>query len=359
MSATWAAPGRLNLIGEHVDYNDGLVLPFALPFHTTATVDARGDDRVFVESDGVGSEQFGVDTAPGDVEGWAAYVAGVVWALRGRGVVTGGLDITISSDVPLGAGLSSSASLTCAVACAIDDVAGGDLDRRTLADVARTCENDYVGAPTGVMDQMAAMLCEEARALLLDCRDLTTSSIPFEIADADLTLLLIDTQARHELVDSEYGDRRADCQAAADELGIAALRDATLDQVLTLTDERLRRRAHHVVSEIARVRDVVATLEAGQPDQIGAFLTASHQSLRDDFEVSVEALDVTVDEALAAGALGARMVGGGFGGCTIVLCRNGDVDAVRSRVERAYDTRGWRAPDIWTPLPSAGAHRVT
>lgn len=278
--------------------------------------------------------------------------------MRGRGIDVGGLSITVSSDVPLGAGLSSSAALTCAVASAIDDLVGSGLDRPTLAQVARTCENDYVGAPTGVMDQMAAMLCEEAHALLLDCRDLTTSSIPFAIADADLTLLLIDTHARHELVNSEYGNRRSDCQEAATALGLDSLRDATLEQVVSLSDEQQRRRAHHVVTEIARVEDVVATLEAGRPDDIGAFLTASHHSLRDDFEVSCEELDVTVDEALAAGALGSRMVGGGFGGCAIALCRDRDLDAVRSRVEAAYAARHWPAPEVWTPLPSAGAHRV-
>ncbi len=358
MSVTWVAPGRVNLIGEHVDYNDGLVLPFALPFTTTAWVSARDDDRISVVSEGVGSEQFGVDTVPGDVEGWAAYVAGVVWALRGRGVEVGGLDIQISSDVPIGAGLSSSASLTCSVAAAIDDEVGGELDRLAIADVARTCENDYVGAPTGVMDQIASMLCEADRALYLDCRDLSTSSIPFDLASASLTLLLIDTQVHHALVDGQYGDRRAQCQAAVKALGVPSLRDATMEQVLGLSDETLRRRAHHVVSEIARVEHVVAILEAGRPADIGAFLTASHESLRDDFDVSCTELDTTVDAALSAGALGARMVGGGFGGCAIALCRDADVDAVRARVGSAYESNDWKAPTIWTPLPSAGAHPV-
>ncbi|MBA2559535.1 MAG: galactokinase [Propionibacteriales bacterium] len=358
MTSTWSAPGRVNLIGEHVDYNDGLVLPFALPLVTTARVSRRDDGRVRVSSAGVGSRQFSVATEPGDVGGWAAYVAGVVWALRRRGVDMPGLDIEVSSEVPLGAGLSSSAALTCAVASAIDDELGGRLGRVELASVARDSENTYVGAPTGVMDQLAAMLCEADRALLLDCRDLSTRSIPFDPAAAELTLLLIDTQVRHSLVDSAYGDRRADCQAAAEKLGVTSLREVTARQVVALADERLRRRAHHVVTEIARVQDVAAILDAGRPGDIGAYLSASHGSLRDEFEVSCAELDVTVEAALAGGALGARMVGGGFGGCVIALCRDCDVAAVRSRVEAAYNANRWQIPSVWAPRPSRGAYRA-
>jgi galactokinase len=358
MTSTWTAPGRVNLIGEHVDYNDGLVLPFALQFTTTATVTRRDDGRVAVSSDGSGEAEFAASTTPGDVDGWAAYVAGVVWAL-GRRQELPGFDITVSRDVPVGAGLSSSAALTCSVACAIDDEMGSGLSRRDLAAIARDSENDYVGAPTGTMDQLAAMLCEADSALLLDCRDLSTRSIPFTLADAQLTLLLIDTNVRHSLVDSEYGARRKDCAAAAAELGLSSLRDATAAQVITLDDERLRRRAHHVVSEIARVEQVAAILDAGRPGDIGAQLTASHLSLRDDYEVSSSELDVTVDAALSAGALGARMVGGGFGGCALALCRDDEVEAVLAKVRRAYTDEGWDAPTVYDPRPSPGAHRVT
>jgi galactokinase len=358
MTSTWTAPGRVNLIGEHVDYNDGLVLPFALQYTTTATVSRRDDDRVTVTSEGSGEADFAATTTPGDVDGWAAYVAGVVWALGERGQVVPGLDIAISSDVPLGAGLSSSAALTCSVACAIDDEVGSELSRRDLAAVARDSENDYVGAPTGTMDQLAAMLCEADSALLLDCRDLTTRSIPFTIADAGLILLLIDTNVRHSLVDSEYGARREDCAAAAADLGLRSLRDATAAQLVGLDDERLRRRAHHVVSEMARVEQVAAILDAGRPGDIGAQLTASHLSLRDDYEVSCTELDVTVDAALAAGALGARMVGGGFGGCVLALCRDDDAEVVLAKVRRAYSDEGWKPPTVYDPKPSQGAHRV-
>jgi galactokinase len=359
MTSIWTAPGRVNLIGEHVDYNDGLVLPFALQFTTTARVSPRDDDRVVSTSEGAGEAEFPVSTAPGDVAGWAAYVAGVVWALGSRIEAMPGFDIAITSDVPVGAGLSSSAALTCAVASAIDDEVGSGLSRRDLATIARTSENEYVGAPTGVMDQLAAMLGEADSAVLIDCRDLTSRTIPLTLADADLTLQLIDTNVRHELVDSEYGARREDCDEAARELGLDSLRDATAAQVLTLGDERLRRRAHHVVSEIARVEQVAAILDAGRPGDIGAQLTASHLSLRDDYEVSCAELDLTVDAALSAGALGARMVGGGFGGCVLALCRDSEAEAVLAKVRRAYADEGLEPPTVYDPKPSAGAHRVS
>ncbi len=358
MTSTWAAPGRVNLIGEHVDYNDGLVLPFALPFVTTARVAARSDDAVKVASEDVGEAEFATTVSPGDVEEWVAYVAGIVWALRQRGTTLPGLDIALSSNVPLGAGLSSSASLTCSVASAINDECSLGFDARELADVSRIAENDFVGVPTGTMDQLASMLCQSEHLLLLDCRSMETRLIPFAPSASGLTLLLIDSQARHSLVGSEYGDRRRDCEAAADALGVDSLRDATLDQATSLSDDRLRRRASHVVSEIDRVQRVSAVLDTGSPADIGAHLTASHQSMRDDFEISCEELDVLVDAALFGGALGARMTGGGFGGCAVVLCRKGDVESVTSRVQSAYDERGWEQPMVWTPEPAQGAHRI-
>jgi galactokinase len=352
------APGRVNLIGEHVDYNDGLVLPFALPFATTARVSLRSDDDVVVRSDGVGTETFDVGVRPGEVQAWAAYVAGVVWALRKDGHRVRGLDVDISSEVPTGAGLSSSAALTCSVVAAIGDASGLGLSLFDVARIARRSENDFVGAPTGVMDQLASVLGEVGHAVLIDCRSLETRQIPLDLASADLTLLLVDTRARHELVGSEYADRREDCERAAQILGLDSLRDASVDRIAELADERLQRRTHHVITEIQRVRDVVALLEAGHPADIGAFLTASHESLRDDFEVSCAELDVTVDAAVSAGALGARMTGGGFGGCVVALARGDDVDGVIIRIRAAYADRDWPEPQIWTPAPSAGAHRL-
>ncbi len=359
VTATWGAPGRVNLIGEHVDYNDGLVLPFALPWTTVTTVTASSGDTVTVESEGAGHAEFPVDAVPGDVSGWAAYIAGVVWALRDRGHNLPGLQFRISSEVPDGAGLSSSAALTCSVACAVNAECELGLDKPTLADIARVAENRFAGAPTGAMDQLASMLCEADSALLLDCQSMQWRQIPFDVSPAGLTLLLIDTQARHELVGSEYGDRRRDCESAARVLGVASLREATLEAVDQLHDEQLRRRAHHVVTEIQRVADVAELLDNGQVADIGAFLTASHDSLRDDFQVSVKVIDATVDAAVRAGALGARMVGGGFGGCVITLCRTDDELAIRESVHSMYDDRGWKDPAFSEPHPSLGAREVS
>lgn len=359
VTARWAAPGRVNLIGEHVDYNDGLVLPFAVPWTTETAASKRGVGVVAASSEGTGSVEFPVDAAPGDVTGWAAYVAGVVWALRQRGYDVPGLDLAISSAVPQGAGLSSSAALTCSVAGAISDECGFGLSPESVAEVARTAENDFVGVATGAMDQFAAMLCRRGYALLLDCRSMQTRQVELGLADAGLRFLLINTGVSHQLTTSEYGDRRRDCEAAAAELAVGALRDATMKEVATLSSDRLRRRARHVVSEIQRVADVVALLEARTPQDIGLVLTASHESLRDDFQVSSPELDVTVDSALLAGALGARMVGGGFGGCVIALCQITEEAAVRRAVEAGYDAHSWAPAAVTAPEPSQGAHKVS
>lgn len=358
MTSTWRAPGRVNLIGEHVDYNDGLVLPFAIQQATEARVTRRDDDTVRVVSEGSGAARFTTAAQPGDVEGWAAYVAGVVWALARAGVEVPGLDIAVRSDVPVGAGLSSSAALTCSVAAAIGDEAGASLSPRAVAEVARQAENAYVGVPTGAMDQLAAVLCEAGHALLVDCRDNTAEQIPFDPAAAGLSVLLVDTGARHSLVGSEYRDRRAECDQALAALDRGSWRDVAAADLARIADPTLRRRGRHVVSEIARVGHVAALLRAGAPAEMGAALTASHESLRDDFAVSCAELDATVEAALGAGALGARMVGGGFGGCVLALCRADAADEVLGAVDRAYADRGWDRPARYRPRPSPGARRV-
>ena len=358
MTATWTAPGRVNLIGEHVDYNDGLVLPFALPFSTTATVRATSGHEVVVRSADVGEARFDVATQPGDVAGWAAYAAGAVWACRSRGMDVHGLEIEIESDLPVGAGLSSSAAICCSLTAAIADDLGSALGPTDIAAIARSAENDYVGAPTGVMDQLASMLATDGHATLLDCRTLDSRQVPFDVAAAGLSLLLIDTGARHTLVSSGYGDRRGECEQAAESLGVAALRDATFDQAASLADPLLARRARHVVSEIARVEEVVRLLDAGRLRDIGGALTASHISLRDDFEVSCPELDTAVDAALGASALGARMTGGGFGGCVVALCGRAEADQLEAAVDAAYRERGWTTPTTWSVVASAGARRV-
>lgn len=360
MPTTWRAPGRVNLIGEHVDYNDGLVLPFALPMATSATVRRTGGGQVVVRSSAQqGQAEFAADTEPGDVKGWAAYVAGVVWAMTPGTTPLPGMAIAIHSDVPAGAGLSSSAALECSVATAVNDELDLGLDRAALVAATRRAENDYVGLPNGGMDQAASLLCRAGHALLLDCRSNATEQVPLALDDAGLRLLVVDTRAHHALTDGGYAQRQRECEQAAAALDVPALRDATLEAVQRLPDPVLRRRAHHVVSEIDRVRAVVALLRAGHPEQAGAFLTASHQSLAEDFEVSSAELDAVVDTAMAAGALGARMTGGGFGGSAIVLLRRGDVERVTGAVVAAFADAGWIAPHVWTAAAGDGAHRVS
>jgi galactokinase len=359
-SGTWFAPGRVNLIGEHTDYNDGFVLPFALDKRTlVAAAPSRGRTRVVSRTEPDAAEFAAATVAPGDVGGWAAYVAGVVWALREAGHPVPDADLLVDSDVPVGAGLSSSAALECAVAVALTDLAGTPVDRTAIARLARRAENEFVGAPTGGMDQMASMHGQADRLVFLDTRDDTIERVPFRLAARGLTLLVIDTRAPHAHAGGQYGERRTDCAAAAEALGVPALRDAAVADLERIADPRIRRRARHVVTEDDRVRDVVELLAAGtDPRAIGSLLDASHASMRDDFEITVPHVDVAAACARSAGAHGARMTGGGFGGCVIALCDDADVAAVTTSVEKAYAERGWTAPVAFTAAPSAGAARL-
>ena len=359
----WAAPGRVNLIGEHTDYNDGFVLPAAIDRQVVAAA-GRGERHRLrawslqtgppadLELDGIG---------PGRVEGWAAYPAGVAWALGQAGVEVGGADLVVDGDVPAGAGLSSSAALECATATALADLFGAGLDRVALAGVARRAENEVVGVPSGVMDQMVSMLGRAGHALFLDTRSLGTEQVPLPLEAAGLCLLVLDTRAGHRLVDGAYADRRAACEAAAATLGVAALRDATLEQVEAaageLGEERFRR-ARHVVTENARVLEAVGLLRAGDLDRLGPLLAASHASLRDDYEVSSPELDTAVEAAVAAGAVGARMTGAGFGGSAIALAGTELAGRVGDRVRDAFAAAGFGPPAVEAVTASDGARRL-
>ncbi len=357
------APGRINLIGEHTDYNDGFVLPIALP-HVVRITAARRDDGVLRlssrQAPGV-TEVRVVDLVPGAVTGWAAYVAGVVWALREAGHPIGGFGLLVDGRVPLGAGLSSSAALESATALAVTELSGVELDRRALARIAQRAENEFVGMPCGIMDQSASLLARERHALLLDTRSLATEHIPFDLAPAGLTLLVVDTKAPHRLVDGEYAARRRDCHRAAELLGVPALRDlaaADLGGAARDLPDRLTRRVRHVVAENARVARVADLLRADRTREIGPLLTESHASLRDDYEVTVPELDVAVEALLAAGALGARMTGGGFGGCVIALVEEAAVEACTTAVREAFSGHGFAEPECWTATAAAGARRA-
>jgi galactokinase len=366
---SWWAPGRVNLIGEHTDYNDGFVLPLALEFGVAAA--ARLAERPVLR---VRSGQKGetvelplVAIAPGSVDGWSAYVGGVGWALREAGHDVPGLDVVVDGDIPVGAGLSSSAALECAVAVAWNDLAGLGLDRDALAAAARRAENDVVGAPTGVMDQMASLHGQAGNLVFIDTRSLTVEPVPFDPPSAGLALLVIDSRAPHALVDGEYAERHRSCEQAVEILGVRALRDVTVDglddALARLGDgaegDLLRKRVRHIVTENARVLDVVAALRSGDDvRRIGPALTASHASMRDDFEITVPQIDTAVEAALEAGAYGARMTGGGFGGCVLALVDADQVEQVVRAVEAAYDAAGFRAPMAFVARACDGARKL-
>ncbi|WP_432033157.1 galactokinase [Streptomyces antibioticus] len=363
----WAAPGRVNLIGEHTDYNDGFVMPFALPHTALAAVSRRTDGRLRLHSADVegGVAELDVSAlAPGSDDDWTAYPAGVVWALREAGHPITGADVHLASTVPTGAGLSSSAALEVVVALALNDLYGLGLARWQIARLCQRAENVYVGAPTGIMDQTASACCEAGHALFLDTRDLSQKQIPFDLAAEGLRLLVVDTQVKHAHSSGEYGKRRAGCEKGAALLGVDALRDiplADLDAALARLgdEEEVRRLVRHVVTEDARVERVVSLLESGDPRAIGPVLTEGHASLRDDFRVSCPELDLVVDTAVGAGALGARMTGGGFGGSAIVLTTATEVDTLTKTIEEAFATADFTAPRVFEAIPSQGAHRVS
>lgn len=364
----WSAPGRVNIIGEHTDYNAGLCLPIALPHRTYVAVRRRrpGDGHapgtvrlVSAQEPAGGWQGLLADVGPGTVQGWAAYAVGVAWALRQAGHDVDGFDAVVDSCVPYGAGLSSSAALECAVAVALDELYGlgladDDAGRAELAALCVRAENEIAGAPTGGLDQAASLRCRADHALRLDFRDGTAQHVPLDLAAHGLTLLVVDTRAEHELVDGQYGERRAACERAAAALGLASLREITdLDAALAglahLPDaDVVGRRVRHVVRENARVARVVRLLGADDVEALGPVLTAAHTSLRDDYEVSCAELDLAVESAIAAGALGARMVGGGFGGSIIALVRTDDVDATAGKVAAAFDRSRLTAPAFAT-----------
>lgn len=376
----WSAPGRVNLIGEHTDYNLGFVLPFAIDRRTVVGVGLR-DDRLLRVASTFADELVEIsldalvglsnDDAGRELSGWSAYVLGVAWALGldefgGDLRAVPGLDLFIDSDVPVGAGLSSSAAIESAVALALNDVWQLGLERPVLARVGQRAENIAVGAPTGIMDQSASLLGVRDHAVFLDCRSLEAQVVPLGLDEAGLVVLVIDTGVKHSHATGGYGERRAACERGAAAMGVDSLRDVTvadLPRARELLDDVTYRRVAHVVTENQRVLDTVDTLRgdgtetAGGPLAIGELLDASHRSMRDDFEISVPELDLAVETAVEAGAIGARMTGGGFGGAAIALVKLDDLSRVQVAVDNAFSEHGFAAPDTFVVRASDGAAR--
>jgi galactokinase len=355
----------VNLIGEHTDYNLGFVLPFAINRRTIAAVGAR-QDRVIRVGSTFADELVEVpldELAPGVLSGWSAYPLGVAWALGEFGAdlaAVPGVDILIDSNVPVGAGLSSSAAIESAVAVALNDLWRLGLDRRTLARVGQRAENVAVGAPTGIMDQSASLLGERDAAVFLDCRSLDSEVVPLGLEDAGLEILIIDTGVTHAHATGGYAERRKSCEEGARILGVESLRDVSvddLDRARRLLDDVTFRRVRHVVTEDQRVLDTVRTLREQGPAAIGELLDASHVSMRDDFEISVPELDLAVETAQANGAIGARMTGGGFGGSALALVPADALSRVQVALDGAFAEHGFGQPDVFTVRASEGARR--
>ena len=356
-----AAPGRVNLIGEHIDYSEGFVLPFAIKDRTLAAARKRDDSIVRIASVQRRNKIVTVDikdVKPGLKGEWERYVLGVLWSMG----VTSGVDLMIDGHVPLGAGLSSSAALECSVATAMNHLFDMEFSLEELARLTQRAENQYVGVPCGIMDQSVSLMATNGFALLLDCRDLSTRNIPFDVASHGLELLIIDTQAHHALTDGGYAERRASCESVAAKLGIKSMRELTMEQLDSsrhLITETEYIRARHAVTEMKRVLDCVEALSVGDFVKVGQLINASHISLRDDYTVSCPELDTAVDASLAAGAMGSRMVGGGFGGSAIALIQASKTTQTIRAVEKAFADKKFKAPRFFTSLPSQGAELIS
>jgi len=356
-TGVWSAPGRVNIIGEHTDYNEGFVLPIAINRATYAAIAMREDQTARVAST-FSDEVVELELDQlGEATGWAAYPLGVAHVL----LASKGFDLFIDSDVPVGAGLSSSAAIECAVALGLDELLGLGNDRRALARAGQRAENEVVGAPTGIMDQSASLLGKADHAVFLDCQSLEAESVELGFAAAGLELVIIDTRVAHRLSDGGYATRRAACEAAAKAFEVPSLRHLTLKSLedgRELIDDVTFRRARHIVTENDRVLDFVAALKLADFARCGELMVESHASMRDDFEISVDELDTAVEISMRHGAFGARMTGGGFGGAAIALCPIEKISDLTNSVYAEFELVGYARPDIFTVNAADGASRL-
>lgn len=356
-SVTTRAPGRVNLIGEHTDYNDGFVLPMGLPFDTTIGMTRRDDRTVNISSVGWGETTFSLDDDPGSVESWARYVAAMARLLAEEGLAVPGVDVQMRSTIPGGASLSSSAALEVAAGFAFSALCGHEPDPVHMAKLGQRVENEVIGIQSGIMDQLISATAREGSASLIDCRSLESTPVALP---GGSRVLIMDTMTRRELADSEYDLRRQACERAAAAIGVAALRDATADQLDAVADPTDRRRAAHVIAENTRVLDAVQAMERNDLDTVGRLMNESHHSLSVDYEVSSEALDLI--SAIARehdGTIGARMTGGGFGGAAVALVHDDRADEVARHVVDRYEAETGRHSDLWSVVPSQGASIVS
>jgi galactokinase len=358
----WSAPGRVNLIGEHTDYNEGFVLPFAINRRTFAALSLRNDGVARVASsftDEVVEIEI-TKISNQSVTGWSSYPLGVAWALTQAGARPQGFDLFVDSNVPVGAGLSSSAAIECSVALGLNDLWMAELEKSALAKIGQRAENEIVGAPTGIMDQTTSLFGVIDHAVFLDCRSLVTEAIPLGLKQNSLEIVVIDTKVSHRLVDGGYAARRAACETGCLELGAASLRSvdvSDLKRAEQLLDPLVFKRVRHVVTENARVLEAVQLLKESGPLKIGSQLYSSHESMRDDFEISIDELDSAVEVAMSSGAIGARMTGGGFGGAAIALIESRKIDGLRTSLSEEFEARGYVAPEVFSVLADEGARR--
>jgi galactokinase len=358
----WSAPGRVNLIGEHTDYNEGFVLPFAIDRRTFAAISLREDGLARVASSfseevvEIQLDQISKES----VAGWSAYPLGVAWALMQSGASARGFNLFVDSNVPVGAGLSSSAAIECSVALGLNELWGVGLEDTALAKIGQLAENEIVGAPTGIMDQTASVFGVLDHVVFLDCRSLVAEAIPLGLKQNGLEIVVMDTRVSHRLVDGGYATRRAACEQGARELGVSSLRDvlvSDLERAEKVLDQLVYKRVRHVVTENARVLETVNLLKTSGPISIGDKLYASHKSMRDDFEISIAELDCAVEVAHDSGAIGARMTGGGFGGAAIALIESGKIDNLKIAVQSEFDSKGYAKPELFSVLADGGARR--
>ena len=355
----WSAPGRANLIGEHTDYNNGFVLPFGIDRRTYVAI-AKRDDNLFRVRSSFSDQEYEVEITSNKPEGldWALYPLGVAWVMRDG--LDSGFDMYIDSDVPVGAGLSSSAAVECSVALALNDLTTQGNSRIELALIGQRAENEVVGAPTGIMDQTASMLARADGAVLIDCKTLETTTVELGLEERGLVVAVIDTQVSHRHSDGGYRARREACELGAKTMGVPSLRELTavdLPRAKELMDDVTYRRVRHIVTENQRVLDTVDALADGRLEKLGELLLASHASMRDDFEISIEELDAAVEIAMATGAVGARMTGGGFGGAAIAVISQKLLPQLEDAVKKGFAERGYGEPRVFAVSPSEGARR--